>query len=68
MNSPLAKELLSRNLALSARVANLFDAEYSTFGLLGEADDVLGDEFEDRRFVSPAAPRAAWFGIEVSFR
>jgi fatty-acid desaturase/outer membrane receptor protein involved in Fe transport len=59
---------IHKNLALSARLSNLFDAEYSTFGLLGEADDVLGDEFEDVRFVSPGAPRAAWIGLEISFR
>ena len=32
----------------------------STFGLLGEADQVLGDNYEDPRFLSPGAPRAAW--------
>jgi outer membrane receptor for ferrienterochelin and colicin len=58
---------IHRNLALSARLSNLFDAEYSTFGLLGEADDVLGDDFEDVRFVSPGAPRAAWIGLEITF-
>ena len=42
-----------------ARVDNVFDAEYETFGLVGAADEVLGDEFEDPRFVSPAAPSAA---------
>ena len=50
------------------RVTNLFGREYETFGVLGEADDVLGDEFDDPRFVSPGAPRAAWIGLEVSFR
>jgi hypothetical protein len=29
---------------------------------------VLGDEFEDPRFVSPGPPRAAWVGIELAFR
>jgi outer membrane receptor protein involved in Fe transport len=50
---------------LVARVTNLFDAEYATFGVLGEADDVLGDDFEDPQFVGPGAPRAAWVGIEL---
>jgi len=59
---------LARNVAVTARVANLFNAGYSTFGLLGEADDVLGDEYDDPRFVSPAAPRAAWVGVRFSFR
>ncbi len=50
-----------------ARLANLFNVRYATFGLLGEADDVLGDEFDDPRFVSPGAPRAAWLGVEFKF-
>jgi len=59
---------IHRNVALSARVGNLFNATYSSFGLLGEADDVLGDDFDDPRFVCPGAPRAAWIGLEISFR
>jgi outer membrane receptor protein involved in Fe transport len=57
-----------RNVALIGRVSNLFDSEHSTFGLLGEADDVLGDEFDDPRFVSPGAPRAAWIGVRIAIR
>ena len=41
--------------------------KYETFGLFGEADEVLGDEFEDSRFLSPGAPRAAWIGLELIF-
>ena len=59
---------LARNVSLTARVTNLFDSEYSTFGLLGEADEVLGDDYEDPRFLSPGAPRAAWVGLRFSFR
>ena len=55
-------------IAISARVSNLFDSTHSTFGLLGEADEVLGNEFDDARFVSPGAPRAAWVGLRVSLR
>ena len=52
---------------LTARVTNLFGVESATFGLLGDADDVLGEEeFDDPRFVSPSAPRAAWMGIELA--
>lgn len=42
--------------------------EYSTFGLLGEADEVLGDDYNDPRFLSPGAPRAARLGLRLSFR
>ena len=59
---------LARHVALTARVTNLFDVEYSTFGLLGEADEVLGDDYADPRFLSPGAPRAAWVGLQFSFR
>lgn len=59
---------LHRRARLVARVTNVFNANFATFGLLGEADDVLGDEFEDPRFLSPGAPRAAWVGVEFSFR
>ena len=53
-------------IAIVGRVANLFDRRYATFGLLGEADEVLGDDFEDPEFQSPGAPRAAWIGVQVA--
>ena len=46
---------------------NVLGEDYATFGVFGEADEVLGDDYEDSRFVSPGAPRAAWAGIEVRF-
>lgn len=58
---------LHRRARVVARVTNVFDADYATFGLLGEADEVLGDEFDSPRFHSPGAPRAAWIGLEVTF-
>jgi outer membrane receptor protein involved in Fe transport len=48
-------------------VDNVLDEEYVTFGLFGEADEVLGDDFEEPYFVGPGAPRAAWVGIRVDF-
>lgn len=59
---------LHRRARLVARVTNLFNTNYATFGLLGEADEVLGDEFDDPRFLSPSAPRAGWVGVEFSIR
>ena len=44
---------------------NILDERYATFGVFGEADEVLGDEFDGSRFVTPGAPRAAWAGVEV---
>jgi outer membrane receptor protein involved in Fe transport len=62
-----AEYLVSENVRLFLNVDNVLDEEYETFGLFGEADEVLGDDFEDSRFFSPAAPRAAWLGVRVGF-
>ena len=59
---------LHRRVRVVARITNIFNAEYETFGLLGEADEVLGDDYDDPRYLSPGAPRAAWFGVEFSLR
>jgi outer membrane receptor protein involved in Fe transport len=48
-------------------VENLLDEEYATFGVFGEADEVLGEEFADPRFLGPGAPRAAYVGVRVEF-
>ena len=58
---------ISDNARLFALVDNVLDKDYETFGLFGEPDEVLVDAFDDRRFFSPGAPRAAWVGIRVSF-
>jgi outer membrane receptor protein involved in Fe transport len=50
-----------------ASIDNLLDEEYATFGLFGEADEVLGDDFDEPYFVGPGAPRAAWVGVRVEF-
>lgn len=59
--------LLSDNIELIVNIDNVFDEDYETFGLFGEPDEVLGDDFEDSRFVSPGAPRAAWVGLRLAF-
>ena len=56
---------LRRGVTLTARVTNVFNTKPASFGVLGQADDVLGDDFDDPRFLSPSAPRAAWVGIEL---
>jgi hypothetical protein len=53
-------------VALPGQVANLFDGQYSTFGVLGDAS-LIDDDFEQARFYSPGAPRAGWIGVEVRF-
>jgi iron complex outermembrane recepter protein len=58
---------LGDNVELFLNIDNLFGAEYESFGLFGEADEVLGGNFDDNRFLSPGAPRAAWLGVRVDF-
>ena len=58
------------NIQVFAKVTNLFDEDYESFGLLGEEpDEVAVEEFEDYespRFVGPGAPRAGFVGIKLS--
>ncbi|GAB6067648.1 TonB-dependent receptor [Methylothermus subterraneus] len=56
---------INRYVQLFLRVDNLFDKRYQTFGLFGEADRVLGEEFDDARFIGPGAPRGIWGGIRL---
>ena len=58
---------INENVRLFLNINNVFDSDYETFGLFGEATEVLGDEFDDGRFVSPGAPRAAWLGLRAMF-
>ena len=62
-----AEYRLSVRARLFASIDNLLDEEYETFGVFGEADEVLGDDFEEPFFVGPGAPRAAWLGVRVAF-
>ncbi len=52
-----------------ARVDNVFDKEFFTFGLLGEEpDEAPGlDDFEDPRFFGAGSERGAWVGLRVKF-
>jgi iron complex outermembrane receptor protein len=45
---------------------NLFDARDSTFGVLGDATEVLGPAYDRPRFLGPGAPRAAWVGVDLN--
>ncbi len=46
---------------------NVFDSKFSSFGVLGNATDVLGPSFDSPRFVGPGAPRAGWLGVDLYF-
>ena len=56
---------LSRAVSVFVKVSNLLDAHLSTFGTLGDATVVLGPAYDDPRFQSPGAPRAAWAGLAL---
>ena len=57
------------NLELFARVDNIFDTAYGTYGALAELEIDLVEvpDASDPRFVAPGAPRSAFAGIRVRF-
>lgn len=57
--------VLNSKMLAFFKIGNLLGTNYETFGVLGQAEDVLGDEFDDNRFLAPGAPRAAWIGIRI---
>jgi iron complex outermembrane receptor protein len=60
---------ITDNLQAQLKVDNLFDTEYETFGLYGEADEVLEniDEDESSRFLGAGAPRQIWFSVNLNW-
>lgn len=60
---------ISDNFSAFARVDNLFDTRYETFGLLGDTSGVTFKPplSNDPRFLSPGAPRAGFVGIKITF-
>lgn len=56
----------TKNLQFFAKVDNVFDSEYNTFGLYGEPDEAPGFDFEDPRFVGASSPRAGWIGFKFT--
>ncbi|WP_415887572.1 TonB-dependent receptor [Neptuniibacter sp. QD29_5] len=61
---------LNKTVELFARIDNVFDKEYETFGVYGESDEVLEDAYpgmDDHRFVGPGKPRSGVIGIRAKF-
>jgi outer membrane receptor protein involved in Fe transport len=62
---------VSEQLRLSAKVDNLFDRHFDTFGTYGEADEVLGELYPDTEFgeyfVGPSRPRAISVSANYQF-
>ena len=58
---------LNKHVEFFAKVDNVFDNDYETFGLYGEPNEAPGlDSLDDPRFVGAGAPRSGWIGIKVS--
>ena len=57
------------NLEMFVRVENVFDQDYSTFGILAELEVHMTEapNAEDPRFLGPGAPRSGFAGIKVQF-
>ena len=58
---------LREHITLTLDIDNLLDQDFETFGLFGEADEVLGDDFENPAFRTPGAPRAVYAGVQITF-
>ena len=48
-----------------AKIDNIFDSRYETFGTLGDPSQVF-PSFSNSRFLSPGAPIGAWAGLRVT--
>jgi outer membrane receptor protein involved in Fe transport len=56
---------ITKNFTVFGKLDNIFDNDYSSFGVYGNASDIF-PAFNDGRFVSPGAPRAGWLGVRLS--
>nr|WP_298724781.1 TonB-dependent receptor [uncultured Steroidobacter sp.] len=55
---------IGEQVTVFARIDNVFDQDYETFGLLGEPQEVFS-EFHDPRFLGAGPRLGAWLGIRV---
>ncbi|MEY3807244.1 MAG: hypothetical protein RI893_220 [Pseudomonadota bacterium] len=60
-----AEYKVTKNFSVFGKVNNVFDKNYNSFGVYGQANEVLPG-FNDGRFVSPGAPRAGWIGVRLT--
>jgi len=61
-----AEYKVTKNFALFGKINNIFDTNYNSFGVYGNATGVLGPDYNDGRFVSPGAPRGGWIGVRLT--
>jgi iron complex outermembrane recepter protein len=63
-----ARYEVNNTFQVFARVNNLFDQEYESFGLLGEPDEVPGfGGFTNNKFVGVGSPLSGFVGMTVTF-
>ncbi len=60
-----ASYTFNEHFSVFARVDNVWDRRYVTFGTLGDPTDVY-PSFDDSRFYGPGQPRAGWVGFRVA--
>ncbi len=60
-----AEYKVNKHFAVFGKLDNVFNNNYSSFGVYGEANEIF-PSFDDDRFVSPGAPRAGWIGVRLS--
>lgn len=61
-----AEYKVTKNFSVFGKLDNIFDKRYYSFGAYGNAAEVLGNDYNDPRFVSPGMPRAGWVGVRLS--
>ena len=65
VNARLSYEIAAP-VTVFALVDNIFDARYSTFGVLGDPTDVF-PAYTQKLFQGPGAPRAFWGGVDLHY-
>ena len=62
-----ASYAMNQHLEIFARVSNVFDTDYASFGLLGESPAEVLPGLVDQRpiYAGAGAPRAAWVGVRL---
>lgn len=56
----------NEHFALFARIENSFNRHYQSFGTYGNATEVLGDQYNNPRFIGVGAPFGGWAGFRLS--
>ena len=61
-----ARWALARHAAVWARIENVFDTRYETFGTFGDTHGLVAGP-QAQRFMTPSAPRGAWVGVDLAW-